>query len=81
MPGYVFEGMHRKTAITMWLHHMWNTDQTNGGIRSAGGGRDSDPPDALLDPDAIALSYLSILRQPRSAWTCEIELRPWVERF
>ena len=29
----------------------------------------------------IALTYLNILRQPRSAWTSEIELRPWVERF
>ena len=38
-------------------------------------------PDALLDPDAIAQNYLNILRQPRSAWTWEVELRPWVERF
>ena len=53
----------------------------DGGIR--GPGHDDDPakPDALLDPDAIALTYLNILRQPRSAWTWEIELRPWVERF
>jgi hypothetical protein len=35
----------------------------------------------MLDPDAIAAAYLSVLRQPRSAWTWEIELRPWVERF
>jgi NAD(P)-dependent dehydrogenase (short-subunit alcohol dehydrogenase family) len=41
----------------------------------------SDPKDATLDPDAIAQAYLSILRQPRSAWTWEVELRPWVERF
>jgi NAD(P)-dependent dehydrogenase (short-subunit alcohol dehydrogenase family) len=53
----------------------------DGGIRGAGRGSDPDKPDALLDPDAIALSYLNILRQPRSAWTWEIELRPWVERF
>jgi NAD(P)-dependent dehydrogenase (short-subunit alcohol dehydrogenase family) len=53
----------------------------DGAIRGAGRADDPDKPDALLDPDAIALSYLSILRQPRSAWTCEIELRPWVERF
>jgi NAD(P)-dependent dehydrogenase (short-subunit alcohol dehydrogenase family) len=53
----------------------------DGGIR--GGGRSDDPakPDALLDPDAIALTYLNILRQPRSAWTWEVELRPWTERF
>ena len=38
-------------------------------------------PDALLDPNAIAASYLSLHRQPRSAWAWEIELRPWVENF
>jgi NAD(P)-dependent dehydrogenase (short-subunit alcohol dehydrogenase family) len=38
-------------------------------------------PDALLDPDAIASNYLHVLRQPRSAWTWELELRPWVEKF
>ena len=38
-------------------------------------------PDSMLDPDAIALNYLHILRQPRSAWTWEIEVRPWVEKF
>ncbi|MGB8755508.1 MAG: oxidoreductase, partial [Pseudolabrys sp.] len=30
---------------------------------------------------AIAQSYLHVLNQPRSAWTWEIELRPWVEKF
>ena len=53
----------------------------DGGIRGPGQRDDPDKPDALLDPDAIALTYLNILRQPRSAWTSEIELRPWVERF
>jgi NAD(P)-dependent dehydrogenase (short-subunit alcohol dehydrogenase family) len=54
----------------------------DGGI-GGGAGRspDREKPDALLDPDAIALNYLNIVRQPRSAWTWEIELRPWVERF
>ena len=40
-----------------------------------------DAPDSLLDPEAIAQTYLHILRQPRSAWTWEVELRPWVEKF
>ena len=40
-----------------------------------------DNPDSMLDPDAIADSYMHILTQPRSAWTWEIELRPWVEKF
>jgi NAD(P)-dependent dehydrogenase (short-subunit alcohol dehydrogenase family) len=38
-------------------------------------------PDALLQPDAIAETYLSLHRQPRSAWAWEIELRPWIETF
>lgn len=41
----------------------------------------ADANDSTLDPDAIAQSYLNVLRQPRSAWTWEVELRPWVERF
>jgi NAD(P)-dependent dehydrogenase (short-subunit alcohol dehydrogenase family) len=53
----------------------------DGAIRDPGRRDDPDKPDALLDPDAIALNYLNILRQPRSAWSWELELRPWVERF
>lgn len=53
----------------------------DGGIRSANRVPSIDNPDSLLDPDAIAQTYLSILNQPRSAWSSEIELRPWVEKF
>ncbi len=53
----------------------------DGGIRSATRTEAPDKPDSMLDPDAIAENYLHVLRQPRSAWTWEIELRPWVERF
>jgi len=53
----------------------------DGGIRSARRPEPPDQPGSLLDPDAIAENYLHLLRQPRSAWTQEIELRPWVERF
>src|SRR6202142_754822 len=53
----------------------------DGGIRSATRNAAPDKPDSMLDPDAIAQSYLDLLRQPRSAWAWEIELRPWVERF
>ncbi len=37
--------------------------------------------DGLLNPDSIAQAYLQLHRQHRSAWTWEIELRPWVEKF
>jgi NAD(P)-dependent dehydrogenase (short-subunit alcohol dehydrogenase family) len=53
----------------------------DGGIASAMRKPDPAKPDAMLDPDAIAASYLSIHKQHRSAWTWEVELRPWVETF
>ena len=53
----------------------------DGGIRNPGRTEAPDKPDSLLDPNAIASSYLHVLQQPRSAWTWEIELRPWVEKF
>ncbi|MGE5088010.1 MAG: SDR family NAD(P)-dependent oxidoreductase [Candidatus Levyibacteriota bacterium] len=52
----------------------------DGAIRRSGQPAE-DPPDSRLDPDAIARTYMHVLEQPRSAWTWEIELRPWVERF
>ena len=53
----------------------------DGGIKSSRRPADPDKPDALLDPDAIAASYLAVLQQPRSAWTHELELRSWAEKF
>jgi NAD(P)-dependent dehydrogenase (short-subunit alcohol dehydrogenase family) len=53
----------------------------DGGIRSASRADPPDKPDSMLDPDAIAQTYLDLLQQRRSAWAWEIELRPWVERF
>ena len=53
----------------------------DGGIRSDRRPVPDDKPDSLLDPDAIAQTYLDVLRQPRNAWTSEIELRPWTENF
>jgi len=54
----------------------------DGGIRQPGDARaEARGPDGMLDPDAIAATYLHIHRQQRSAWTWEVELRPWVETF
>lgn len=39
------------------------------------------PADGLLDPDAIADTYWHLHTQHRSAWTLELEVRPWVEKF
>jgi NAD(P)-dependent dehydrogenase (short-subunit alcohol dehydrogenase family) len=53
----------------------------DGGVRSARRPDPTDRPDSTLDPDAIAQTYLEVLRQPRSAWSLEVEMRPWVETF
>ncbi len=53
----------------------------DGAVRAAHRPDPADNPDSTLDPDAIAQSYVDVLRQPRSAWSHEIELRPWAERF
>jgi NAD(P)-dependent dehydrogenase (short-subunit alcohol dehydrogenase family) len=55
----------------------------DGGILKAGSdarasGRGED---GMLSPDAIAATYLEVHRQPRSAWTFELDLRPWSEKF
>ena len=51
----------------------------DGAIRNPG--RTESTPDSMLDPDAIAQAYLQVIKQDRSAWTWEVELRPWVETF
>lgn len=56
----------------------------DGGVRSdirPGRQDTAENPDALLDPDAIADSYMATMDQARNAWSLEVELRPWVERF
>ena len=53
----------------------------DGGVRSAQRQQHGDQPDSMLDPDAIAQTYVDVLRQHRSAWSFEVEVRPWVERF
>tara|TARA_B100000029_G_scaffold492659_1_gene554185 strand:+ start:206 stop:895 length:690 start_codon:yes stop_codon:yes gene_type:complete len=53
----------------------------DGGIKSKTHASEEGIPDGLLDPNAIAQTYLEVTRQHRSAWAWEIELRPWVEVF
>lgn len=56
-------------------------------VIDGGIGKEDDPraeargEDGMLDPEAIAETYLHVHDQHRSAWTWEIELRPWVETF
>ena len=53
----------------------------DGGIRSEARPVPNEAPDSLLDPDAIAETYWHVMHQHRSAWSWEIEVRPWVEKF
>jgi NAD(P)-dependent dehydrogenase (short-subunit alcohol dehydrogenase family) len=55
----------------------------DGGIRNEARGYvdSAEKPDSYLDPDAIAWNYLHLVKQQRSAWTFELELRPWLENF
>lgn len=53
----------------------------DGAIRSSIRPESPDKPDGMLDPEAIAQSYIDVLQQHRSAWSQEIELRSWTESF
>ena len=59
----------------------------DGGVAGVASGRpvegrsNTDDAQPWLEPDAIAQTYLNVLKQHRSAWTWEVELRPWVETF
>jgi NAD(P)-dependent dehydrogenase (short-subunit alcohol dehydrogenase family) len=48
-------------------------------VIDGGIGRNAD--DSRLHPDAIARTYLDVHRQHRTAWSFEVDLRPWVEKF
>jgi len=53
----------------------------DGAIRNPGRAEPAEAPGSMLDPDAIADTYWQLVRQPRSAWTFELAVRPWLERF
>ena len=53
----------------------------DGAIRNPGRTEPGDRPGSMLDPDRVAEAYMQLIDQDRSAWSWEIELRPWVETF
>ena len=53
----------------------------DGGIKSERRFEAADKPESMLDPADIAETYMHLIRQPKNAWSWEIEVRPWVERF
>ncbi|MBI1220302.1 MAG: SDR family NAD(P)-dependent oxidoreductase [Rhodobacteraceae bacterium] len=66
--------LHPKGIHVAWIN-------IDGGIRNPGRVEPPDAPDSMLDPDAIAQTYVALVKQHRSAWSEEIAVRPWVERF
>ena len=66
--------LHPKSIHVAWIN-------IDGMIRNPGRTEPADSPDSMLDPDAIAQTYLALVRQDRSAWSEEIAVRPWVEKF
>ncbi|MCP4315339.1 MAG: SDR family NAD(P)-dependent oxidoreductase [Hyphomicrobiales bacterium] len=66
--------LHPKGIHIGWIN-------IDGGIRNPGRSESPDNPDSMLNPDAIAQSYLGLIKQDRSAWSNELTLRPWVESF
>ncbi|UWQ78049.1 SDR family NAD(P)-dependent oxidoreductase [Leisingera sp. S132] len=69
--------LHPKGIHVAWVN-------IDGGIRNASRPErveSADNPDSMLDPDAIAQEYMHLISQHRSAWSDELVLRPWVERF
>lgn len=67
--------LHPKGVHVAWIN-------IDGGISNpARPERSDDGSDRMLDPDAIAGTYLQLIDQHRSAWSDEIVVRPWVETF
>ncbi|APX13322.1 SDR family NAD(P)-dependent oxidoreductase [Tateyamaria omphalii] len=67
--------LHPKGIHVAWVN-------IDGGIsNTARAERTDDGTDQMLDPEAIATSYLHLIDQHRSAWSNELSLRPWVESF
>jgi NAD(P)-dependent dehydrogenase (short-subunit alcohol dehydrogenase family) len=82
MGKFALRGLAQSTARELGLKGIHVAHFViDGGVRGARHPDPNERPDSTLDPDAIAQTYLDILRQPRSAWSLEVEMRPWVETF
>jgi NAD(P)-dependent dehydrogenase (short-subunit alcohol dehydrogenase family) len=66
--------LHPKGIHVVWVN-------IDGAILNPGREEPRDRPGSMLRPEAIARSYRHLIEQDRSAWSHEMALRPWVERF
>jgi len=84
MGKFALRGLAQSMARELSPHgvHVAHFVIDGGILQGAGDARSSDrPEDGMLLPDEIARAYLQVYRQHRSAWSMEMELRPWTERF
>jgi NAD(P)-dependent dehydrogenase (short-subunit alcohol dehydrogenase family) len=66
--------LHPKGIHVVWIN-------IDGGILNPGRSEPPENPGSMLRPEAIARTYRHLIEQDRSAWSNEISVRPWVERF
>ncbi|WP_417209135.1 SDR family NAD(P)-dependent oxidoreductase [Antarctobacter sp.] len=66
--------LHPKGIHVAWVN-------IDGAILNPGRVEPADAPGSMLQPEAIARTYRHLIEQDRSAWSQEIAIRPWVERF
>ena len=66
--------LHPKGIHVAWIN-------IDGGILNPGREEPADRPGSMLRPEAIARTYRHLIEQDQSAWSNEVAVRPWVERF
>jgi len=66
--------LHPKGIHVAWIN-------IDGAILNPGRTEPADAPGSMLRPEAIARTYRHLIEQDRSAWSSEIAIRPWVEKF
>ncbi len=79
MGKFALRGLAQSAARELALRAFMSPTSSSTGVSGTSGR--ADPSDGTLDPDAVAQTYLDLLRQHRSAWSWEIEVRPWIENF
>ncbi|BGP54030.1 hypothetical protein JCM8202_003029 [Rhodotorula sphaerocarpa] len=66
------QGVHVSHVI---VDGIIDTERTRGMMGQA------QDPDARMDPDAIAQTFLDLAHQPKSCWTQELDMRPYAEKW
>lgn len=66
--------LHPKGIHVAWIN-------IDGAILNPGRSEPEGNPGSMLRPEAIATTYRHLVEQDRSAWSNEVAVRPWVERF